>query len=375
MSKLLRVCLILFLSLPAWSWAQQPAPTSGSQSALPDPVLAQRPTLKPPAQHSVTTPEGRIHLDVVVTDAAGKPALGLDPSDFKLLDDHQPRTILSFRSFDGVAVQPTPPVAIILLFDEANLSPQQTAFTRQQIGRFLRQNGGHLVLPVYLFLLTDDGLRMQPRPSADGIALASVLDQISASVHTIFPAMGAEGDLMRFQVSVHQLTAVAENEAARPGRKLLIWVGPGWPMLDGSNFTYSDKEQRHFFDWIVELSTKLREARMAVYSVAPSSSVLGSGTHTLLYQAFLKGVKSPRQADTGNLGLKVLAVQSGGRILGPDNDLAAQINSCIAEASAFYTLSFNPLSANHADEYHDLKVEIARPGLTARTNTGYYNQP
>ena len=76
-----------------------------------------------------------------------------------------------------------------------------------------------------------------------------------------------------------------------------------------------------------------------------------------------------------NLGLKVLAVQSGGRILGPDNDLAAQINSCIAEASAFYTLSFNPLSANHADEYHDLKVEIARPGLTARTNTGYYNQP
>jgi len=364
-SKLLRVCLIL-LSLPACSWAQQSAP---------DPVLAQRPLLKPPAPHSATTPEGRIHLDVVVTDAAGKPALGLTPSDFTLLDDNQPRKLLSFHSYDGIAVKPTPPVEVILLFDQANLSPQQTAFTRQQIGRFLRQNGGHLALPVYLFLLTDDGLRMQPRPSTDGNALASALDQISASVHTINPAMGAEGDLMRFQLSVRELAAVAENEAARPGRKLLIWVGPGWPMLDSANFTYTDKDQRHFFDWIVELSTKLREARMAVYSVAPSSSVLGSGTHTLLYQAFLKGVKSPRQADTGNLGLKVLAVQSGGRILGPDNDLAAQINSCMAEASAYYTLSFNPPAANHADEYHDLKVEIGKPGLTARTNSGYYNQP
>jgi VWFA-related protein len=374
-SKLLLVCRILFLSLPAWSWAQQSAPPSQSQSALPDPVLAQRPTLKPPAPHSVTTPEGRIHLDVVVIDAARKPALGLDPWDFKLLDDNQPRTILSFRSFDGVAVKPNPPVEVILLFDAANLSPQQTAFTRQQIGRFLRQNGGHLALPVYLFLLTDSGLRMQPRPSADGNALASVLDQIDASVHTINPAMGAEGDLMRFQLSVRQLTAIAENEAARPGSKLLIWVGPGWPMLDSANFTYSEKDQRHYFDGIVELSTKLREARMAVYSVAPSSSVTGSGAHTLLYQAFLKGVKSPRQADTGNLALKVLAVQSGGRILGPDNDLAAQINSCIAEASAFYTLSFNPPPANHGDEYHDLKVEIGKPGLTARTSTGYYNQP
>lgn len=375
MSKLLGLCLALFLSLPACSWAQHAASPSQSQSALPDPALAHRLPSNSLVQRSVTTPEGRIHLDVVVTDAAGKPALGLDPSNFKLLDDNQPRKLLSFRSFDGVAVKPNPPVAIILLFDAANLSPQQTAFTRQQIARFLRQNGGHLALPVYLFLLTDTGLRMQPRPSADGNALAAVLDQINASVHTINPAMGAEGDLERFQLSVRELTAIAENEATRPGRKLLIWVGPGWPMLDSANFTHSEKDQRHYFDGIVELSTKLREARMAVYSVAPSSSVTGSGVHTLLYQAFLKGVISPRQADTGNLALKVLAVQSGGRILGPDNDLAAQINSCMAEASAFYTLSFNPPPATHADEYHDLKVQLNHPGLNARTNTGYYNQP
>jgi len=30
---------------------------------------------------------------------------------------------------------------------------------------------------------------------------------------------------------------------------------------------------------------------------------------------------------------------------------------------------------NHADEYHNLKVQADRPGLTVRTNVGYYDQP
>ena len=52
-----------------------------------------------------------------------------------------------------------------------------------------------------------------------------------------------------------------------------------------------------------------------------------------------------------------------------------QIDACIDEADAFYTISFNPSGAEHADEYHDLKVQISQPGLAVRTNTGYYNQP
>ena len=84
---------------------------------------------------------------------------------------------------------------------------------------------------------------------------------------------------------------------------------------------------------------------------------------------------SARKADTGNLGLKVLVTQSGGEIFGPDNDLAGQIDRCIADANAFYSISFNPPTAEHADEYHDLKVEVLHPGMTTRTTTGYYNQP
>jgi VWFA-related protein len=221
-------------------------------------------------------------------------------------------------------------------------------------------------------VLSDAGLRIQPRPSVDGNALLVVLDHVGGVIPTI--KVGAEGDLERLQLSLRQMAAIAENEAKMPGRKLLIWLGPGWPILDSPNFSFSDKDQRRYFDAIVELSTRMREARMSLYSVSPTN-VESGGERRFMYQDFLKGVPSPRQADTGNLALKVLALQSGGRILGPDNHLVAQIDSCIAEANSFYTLSFNPPVATHADEYHDLKIEVSQPGLTVRTSTGYYNQP
>ena len=49
-------------------------------------------------------PEGLIKLDVMVTDAAGKPAVGLNASDFRLLEDGREQKILSFDAFNGFAV-------------------------------------------------------------------------------------------------------------------------------------------------------------------------------------------------------------------------------------------------------------------------------
>jgi VWFA-related protein len=341
----------------------------------PNPALVERPPAKAARPGAAITAEGSIHLDVVVSDANGKPATGLLPMDFTIQDDNQTRKILSFRSHDGVNVKPDPPVEVILVVDTVNLPFTQISFIHQEIARFLRENNGRLAQPVSLMLLSEGGLRIQPRPSVDGNALLTVLDQIKGSLHGITTAMGAEGDLERFQLSLRQMAAIAENEALRPGRKLLIWVGPGWPMLDSPKFSFSDKDQRRYFDAIVELSTKMREARMVLYSVSPANSIMGAGTREMLYRNFLKGVRSAKQADTGNLALRVLAIQSGGRVLGPDNDIAAQIDNCIADANAFYTLSFNPPPTEHMDEYHELKVTVNQAGLTVRTNTGYYNQP
>ena len=100
-----------------------------------------------------------------------------------------------------------------------------------------------------------------------------------------------------------------------------------------------------------------------------------SGRFTTLYQKFLPAVTTPREANAGNLALKVLVTQTGGQILGPNNNLAGQIDQCIDDADSFYRISFDPPPAQHADEYHSLKMQVGRPGVTVRTNVGYYDQP
>ena len=227
-----------------------------------------------------------------------------------------------------------------------------------------------------IMLLTAEGLRIQPPPSVDGLAQLDLLTQIKGHISSMNPAMGSEGALERAQISVHQLATIAENEARKPGRKLLIWVGPGWPTLQSQAFRFNEKNRRQYFKVIVELTNRLREARIVVYSVAPEDSSMGGGpSHSLLYKDFLKPVPTEQQADVGNLGLKVLVTNTGGRILGPDNDLVGQINQCIADANAFYRLSFDPPRAKHANEYHDLQVQVNQPGMMVRTNSGYYNEP
>ena len=86
-------------------------------------------------------------------------------------------------------------------------------------------------------------------------------------------------------------------------------------------------------------------------------------------------MKTADRTSPGNLGLRVVATQSGGRVFGPDNDLAGQIESCVRDASAFYTLTFDPPRAEKPNEYHELKVEVGKPELIGWTITGYYNQP
>jgi VWFA-related protein len=326
------------------------------------------------AQAPPASTNRQITLDVVVADKSGKPVPGLQQQDFTLLDNKQPQKILSFQAVQGAATA-DPPVEVVLLVDEVNTNFTHVSFERGQIEKFLRRDGGELPRPVSLAVLSDSGIAMGNITSKDGNALAAELNQNKAGLRSITRSQGIYGADDRLGLSLHSLEELAAYEAPRPGRKLVIWISPGWPLLTGPRIELTGKDQEKLFDNIVALSNSLRQARITLYSVDPLGTADSGGFRTTYYEEFVKGVKKPRQVQIANLALQVIATQTGGRVLISNNDLTGEIASVVADANAFYVLTFDGLTGDGPNEYHSLEIKLDKSGLTAHTRTGYYAQP
>ncbi|MFY9904770.1 MAG: VWA domain-containing protein [Terriglobales bacterium] len=329
---------------------------------------------QPPASPASTSADHRVKLDVVVTDKTGNPIPGLQQSDFTILDDKQPQPILSFRAFDEASKADESPQQVIFVIDEVNGSTRPVSNARQQLEKFLRRGDGQLPVPMSLVFLTDQGTQVLGATTRNGNSLADSLKSHDSSLREIGRSAGFYGAVERIQTSLSALEKLTAYEAKQPGRKLLIWLSPGWPLLSGPNSTLSEKNQDTIFHTIVRLSTNLRVARVTLYSIDPLGMDDAAGFQTFYYENFLKGVPSANKVESGDIGLQVIATQSGGQVLNKSNDIAGSIVGCVADAKVYYTLSFASAAADHPNEYHHLEIKIDKPGLTARTRTGYYAQ-
>lgn len=299
--------------------------------------------------------QGRIKLDVVVTDPAGKPVLGLAKQDFALLDNERPQTISSFEAIGEAQESPVP---ILLVIDLVNAGADEVAATRTQVGKYLRQNGGKLVNAVLIVIFAADGLQIQSQPSVDGNGLAAVVDQLKPGP----PNTSSDAAYDQFRQSLEALTAVADIELKQPGRKVLIWTGKGWPVPKGDDPNMSLGQNDANIGALVALTNKLRQARVVVYGGDPSVKWDPN-----------EGMTNLQKLDPKALALGALAFRSGGRALAR-NDLGNEINRAISGEAACYSLSFDPPATDRPDDYHALKVVLSQPKLAVRTTAGYYSE-
>ena len=340
------LCLLLYMQ-------------QNSRAAKPSP-----PAFPPQATAEPTIPmldegKGLIHLDVSVTNGDGEPASGLNREDFELLDEGRSQEILSFHAFSGQSAQPSPPTHVILLVDTFEMSSVEASRIQVAIAQFLRQNGGHLAQPVWIFGLSEDGFwTVAHHDLTDGNILASDLSYRSRVV------------LSRQPDALNALAFIAAGQRRNRGRKVLLWIGPGCGTGTGAfpaNRTLGEKT----FNPIYWFATLFREARLSIDEL----SVDQAGTCNSAYQQYLSGVRTVQDANERFLYKKVLAIESGGSVVDESQDLVAEMNRCMQTAANYYTLSFDPPVAVQPHEYHTLQVRVDRPGLVARTNTGYYNEP
>jgi VWFA-related protein len=311
-----------------------------------------------------------IYLDVVVAPKSGEPVAGLSQRDFTLLDNKVPQTITSFQALGGGEA----PAEVIVLIDAVNAKPETIAYERNQVDKFFSANRGRLPHPTTFAIFTDADTHIHPGYTTDGNALSASLDNAIVSIRRVSPLAGFEGSTDRIQLSVKAMETIAAYETPRPGRKLVLWISPGWPLLSRTAIQFTSLQRQQMFASIVSLSTQLRQARITLYSIDP----LGTrdiGIRTSAYAAYLKGVSKPKEVEPGNLALQVFAVHSGGLVLNSGNDLAELLQKCLFDTEAYYEISFESPPAGQRDEYHHLELRLAKPGLSARTRQNYYAQP
>jgi VWFA-related protein len=311
-----------------------------------------------------------IYLDVVVTPKSGSPVTGLSQRDFTLLDNKAPQTITSFQALGGGEG----PAEVIVLIDAVNAKPEAIAYERNQIDKFLAANGGRLPHPTTFAIFTDAGTHIHPGFTTNGDVLSASLNDAIVSIRRVSPLAGFEGSTDRVHLSLKAMETIAAFEAPRPGRKLVLWISPGWPLLAREVIQFTSLQRQQMFASIVSLSTQLQQARITLYSIDP----LGTrdiGLRTSAYGAYLQGVSKPQDVEAGNMALQVFAVHSGGLVLNSGNDLAELLQKCLTDTQAYYVISFEPPAAGQRDEYHHLEIRVAKPGLSVRTRQNYYAQP
>ena len=340
----------------------------GQTLPLRDLSVAQKP-LAPLGASSSAEHKGLFTIDVVVTDAAGNPVSSLATPDFTLLDNGQPARIRTLHNSLS-ASEPAP--ELIFVLDTVNLSLQQVTQTERAIVHFLRRNNGSMDSRCFLYRLTRDGLFSSLDSSEltrDGNLLAKEVEQHKFPRIVWRSGRNNEPNLLRSwagrsqptPLSLRALGSIAIDQREILRRKVVVWIGPGWP-VNGSDIG---------FDEATELSTRLREARITLDNIR----VGPNPGQSFSYHDHLEAPQSKKDMQPANMALQVIATHTGSLVLDSSGDLDRDIERCVEEEQSFYTLTFNPPHTYQMDEYHSLRVQVDRPALTVRAPTGYYNEP
>jgi VWFA-related protein len=299
---------------------------AGGQTApLRDPSVAQKP-LAPLSATDPVVRDGLFSIDLAVADSSRNRVSDLTPSNFTLLDNGRPAIIRTFHG-SRAAIEPAPEVIIVL--DGINLSSQQLTQTESAVVHFLQRNNGRLDSPCFVYRLTPSGLFSSLRPTRDGNLLAKEAEKYK-SPRTMW-RIGRNGEPNPFEgwgsrarpnpLSPHALGSIAIDQREIRGRKVVVWIGPGWPVHGGDIA----------FDDATELSTRLREARITLDNV----NVWPNPDQSFNYHDYLEAPRSQKEMQPANLALQVIATHTGGLVLDSSGDLDREIERCFEKERSF----------------------------------------
>ena len=237
---------------------------AGSAVFLASQQSSQSSTQKPDANTLVfRSTVNRVILDVVVTDAQGKPVRGLSRHDFSVTEDNVPQRVLSFDVHDLDAASEVlppnlPPLPVntflnlpkapergplyVLLLDLVNTEMPDQMWARQQLLKFIDNKPEGTRFAVFLL---SDGLHLVQGFTSDKELVYAAVDPKHPKHHVprVFLYARNYGQGNRgLAVSVFQ--DIARYLDGLPGRKNIMWMADTFPLSlyhdEGDPYDFSD---------------------------------------------------------------------------------------------------------------------------------------
>ena len=365
-----------------------------------------------------------VEVQVVVTGRGGAPVEGLTEGDFTVLENGKRQKIAFFaappaRAAVAAPKETLPPgiftnrpeymasrprgvTAIVLDVLNTGRGADQY-FARSALVRFLRGLKGDELVGVYVL---GNGIRVIHDFSDDPASLM----RMAQRVRNEWPAGGAsqeetmraEADLLaqvagvvgledalggmdeflgiqietRIRMTLQQLEMIGEHLAGVPGRKTMVWLSAGMPMLtmrpspmagpDGHKLPYYES----FAGRYARTAQRLGESNVAVYPV--DARGLRIGNDTPLYQPNLGRGGGGRgmwmrdwqavPAQETFSSMQYLAEATGGRALYNSNDLEGGLRRAADDLKANYTVAYYTSLRDDAKK-RDLQVKVNRRGV------------
>jgi VWFA-related protein len=364
-----------------------------------------------------------VQLNVIAT-RGSQPANGLKKEDFVITDNGKPQSIAVFSENSSAplpaAATPLPantftnrleqksgtPASItVILLDNLNTRWTDQAFARRQVVKFLQQiqPGDHIgiyALGSSLKVLHDytaDSSELLHRlasykggnlPDLQGGEAMKGMDGDTLMLDTWLRGAGASGIERDFYTrdrslgTLKALEFIADHLSRVPGRKSLIWVSGGFPLMIGYDSVAAwhnpTRLQETFSDEVDRTVRALNNADLSIYPVDARGLMVDHSFDTSRHGSANPRRMSMPKAPPGSKNqatMEELASRTGGKAFYNTNDITKAVASAVADARLTYTLGYYPADEKFDGKFHKIEVHLKKGGVKLRYRKGYFDMP
>jgi VWFA-related protein len=306
-------------------------------------------------------------LNVVALDAQGQPAAGLSRADFQLYEDGKRQDIAFFRFTGDRTVLATPGAreysnragaawrVTVVLIDLLSERIVDESIIAQQVADSLKNLESSDDL--YLYLLTARGdlypIHPLPKPDTEATPAAepwtrNIAPMLRTALNDLVQLKPVDDrDIkVRFDLSMQALRELRSQLALASGRKNLVWVTRGIPIVGFSATTQSGLDFTYPLRWFGE---ELHQAQIVMYTVDQSLAGAAAAIGTLDEFTSITGGRGYSSGRSGDA-----------------------IQQARTDSRANYEIAYYSAALNTDGKHHKIRVTCGRKEVRLQTARGFY---